>query len=284
MSSPPSTLDKKGHIFRPAWEGFEDIEIPVGNKITLFGRLGTADTKNPRRRRFPAATSSSRMGFSDPSMVSIWPTKWRRFAARGIMCSPSRCGAMARRTAEHPEYTVSFGIAESSDLIAIAQWLKTVHGATRVGLVSFSLTGYEALLTAWLDGGRVGHSFSQCAAAQIVARSAARRTRVQCRNVYRLVPDRHCAAGGCFDHRYTLFTGPCKSQFQGHVEERMALIQQRPTYSLWGWAASEFHRAGWDRDYPTFAALKADMLRFIDLRGRLEGGSAADGKYSHSRS
>ena len=53
---------------------------------------------------------------------------------------------------EHPECVISFGIYECGDLLAAARWLKETQGATRVGLVCFSLTGYESLLTAWLDG------------------------------------------------------------------------------------------------------------------------------------
>src|SRR6185436_17241056 len=44
VSPPPETL--AGHIRRARWEGFHDVMVPVGNDVSLYGRLGEPDPKD----------------------------------------------------------------------------------------------------------------------------------------------------------------------------------------------------------------------------------------------
>ncbi len=266
VSSPPSVLDKKGHIFRPAWAGFQDVEIPVGGKITLFGRLGAPDLKDPISPEIPGSfivITHGLFGSLDGLDMANEVEALRR-AGHHVLAVEMR--GHGETNCEHPEYTVSFGINESSDLLAISHWLKTVHHATRVGLVSFSLTGYEGLLTAWLDGKQAVTRFDDTPLLRGLPEHLRDESAFNAGMFIVSPPIDLVAVADSFEKHYTVLSGPCKSQFQTHVAARMALVQSAPTYSLWGWADSEFRRGGWDQKYPSFAALKSDLMRFINLR------------------
>jgi predicted alpha/beta-fold hydrolase len=266
VSAPPSVVDQKGHLFRPAWAGFSDVEIPVGNGITLYGRIGAPDLKDPGVHEIPGSfivITHGLFGSLDGLDMANEVEALRR-AGHHVLAMEMR--GHGETNAEHPEYAVSFGINESADLLAVAQWLKTQHHATRVGLVSFSLTGYEALLTAWLDGTHAVTRFDRIPLLRNLPRHMQQEPAFNAGMFIVSPPVDLMEVADRFDTHYNLFTGPCKALFQRHVAERMALIQQAPSYSLWAWAASEFRRTGWEDQYPTFAALKVDLVRFLNLR------------------
>src|SRR5271169_1437273 len=148
-------MDGKGHIRRAAWDGFEDVTVPVGGGVVLYGRLGAPNTAQEIPGSYIVFTHGlfgSLDGVDNENEVEAL-----RRAGHHVLAIEMR--GHGETNCEHPEYTVSFGIRESSDFLAVAEWLKKEKGATRVGLVSFSLTGYEALLTAWLDGAETVRRF-----------------------------------------------------------------------------------------------------------------------------
>ncbi len=265
VSAPPSVIDGIGHLFRPPWKGFQDVEIPVGSGITLYGRIGAPDVKDPGVHEIPGSyvvITHGLFGSLDGVDMANEAEALRR-AGHHVLAMEMR--GHGETKAEHPEYTVSFGINESADLLAVAQWLKTKHHATRVGLVSFSLTGYEALLTAWLDGTHAVTEFDESPLLHALPRHMSEEPAFNAGMFIVSPPVDLVEIADRFDTHYTMWTGPCKALFQQHVAERMALIQQEPSYNLWAWAASEFRRSSWMAEYPDFAALKRDLLRFLNL-------------------
>jgi predicted alpha/beta-fold hydrolase len=261
VASPEPDKDPKGHILRPAWGGFRQVEVPVDGAV-LYGRLGEPDPRHEIPGSYIVFTHGlfgSLDGLDTENQVEAL-----RRAGHHVLAIEMR--GHGETNVCHPEYAVSFGIRESSDFIAVAEWLKKTQGATRVGLVSFSLTGYEALLTAWLDGSKPVDRFDHVPLLKDLPRRSDGEPAYNAGMFVVSPPVDLQTIADSFEKHYTVLDGPCHSIFQGHLAERMSLVQENSTTSMWGWAMSELVRSGWGHSYANTDAMKADFMRFIDLR------------------
>jgi len=265
VSSPPPQLETNAaglsRLRREKWDGFEDVEVP-GDGATLFGRLGAPDKKNEIPGSFVIMTHGL-FGSLDGYDVQNHVQALRR-AGHHVLAMEMR--GHGETQVDHPEYTISFGIRECGDLLAAARWLKTAHGATRVGLVSFSLTAYEALLSGWLDGKKPVTEFAGVPLLAALPKPQA----APAFNGGMFVvsaPVGIIDVADRFEPRLNLLNAPCKTTFQDHVAARLALYRQPAGFSMWALAAGEFDRSGFNAFYKGFPQAKQDLVRFLDMNG-----------------
>ena len=263
VASPPPERDGKGNILRTVWNGFKEVDVPVEGGVVLYGRLGAPDPRHEIPGSYIVFTHGL-FGTLDGIDTENQVEALRRAGHHVLAIEMRGHGETGVR---HPEYAVSFGIRESSDLIAVAEWLKKTQGAKRVGLVSFSLTGYEALLTAWLDGAQPVKRFDGVPLLKELPRRCEGEPAFNAGMFVVSPPVDMGSVADSFEKHYTVFDGPCHCIFQGHLEERMAHVgDESPTTSMWGWAESELVRGGWGDVYTTSGAMRTDFVRFIDLK------------------
>ena len=168
----PAPKIEKGHVLRGVWKGFVEVEVPVGDGAMLYARLGAPDKQMGNADAAETADSfviltHGLFGSLDGYDIQNHAQALRRMGHHVLALEMRGHGETNCR---HPEYAITFGIMETGDLISADRWLRATYGARRVGLVCFSLTGYEALLTAWLDGKNHVDEFSGDALLRVLPR------------------------------------------------------------------------------------------------------------------
>ncbi len=259
VASPPPEV-KSGHIVRGPWVGFQDVQVPVGNGVVLFGRLGVPEKGDEIPGSFVIITHGL-FGTLDGLDMENHVQALRR-AGHHVLALEMR--GHGETNCCHPEYIISFGIYESSDLLAAARWLKAEHGAARVGLVSFSLTGYESLLAAWLDGNSRVTGLAQV---PVLAGLPGWKEEPAFNAGMFIVsaPVGVVDLADRFDARANMLDAPCKATFQDHVAARLASYHEAPAYSMWALAKSEFVRGGFGKNSTDFEKARDAFMGFIDL-------------------
>jgi len=251
---------------RPAWPGFHDVRVPVSGNAVLCGRLGIPDEPREIPGSFVIITHGL-FGSLDGAVVMNHVQTLRR-AGHHVLAIEMR--GHGQTDGAHPEYAITFGPAEASDLLAAARWLRQAHHATRVGLVSFSFFGVESLLTAWLDGTAPVAELSGCPLGSLLP---AHQAEPSFNGGMFLVssPVDIFDVATRFDPHYGLFQAPVKATFQEHVSDRIDFYRRvesyrlAPGYSMWDLARCEFFHSDADALYPSFDAARADLEKFLDL-------------------
>jgi predicted alpha/beta-fold hydrolase len=280
--SPERELDAKGHLLRPQWDHFVDVEVPGSDGTPLYGRLSeplqqAKNTKHETRNTKPPAgiRSAEAVKDSDTYIVlthglfgSIDGMDMRNqvnaFRMAGYHVLALEMRGHGETQCRHPEATLSFGIHESADLVAAANWLKTRCHAKRVGLVTFSLGGYEGLLTAWLDGAKPVTRFSNVGFLKDLPRPHPEPA-FNAGMVIVSSPVDIVSTANLFDKPLSLLEAPLKATFQEHIAKRVAFYGETPTHSMWGLAEREYDRAGWAEKYGSFSAIRPQLIRFLDF-------------------
>lgn len=131
------------------WPGFEDIWIPVGGGLELAGRLGLA-------------AYNGRPIFSDciillPGLFGDNTTKRSRDLAIALRDSGLHVLSLEQRghgrTRERfPDVPYTYGVFESGDLLAVAEWLQDRPEIGDTGVIGFCWGANTALLAAWQEG------------------------------------------------------------------------------------------------------------------------------------
>ena len=261
---------------RPDWPGFHEVKVPVGGNAVLCGRLGDPEKQYEIPGSYVVMTHGLFGSLDGPDVINH--VQALRRAGHHVLAIEMRGHGQTQRS--YPKCTMTFGLAESGDYLAVARWLKETQGAARVGLVSFSLTGYEALLAAWLDG-------------------TAPVTELKDRPLSALLPARQAEPafnGGMFivsapiniidiaksfEPRFNLLQAPVKATFQNQVCARIESLPPTESYaprtghSMWDLARCEFLNAEYRPLYATFDAAQADLDEFLDLsRDNWKAGAA----------
>jgi predicted alpha/beta-fold hydrolase len=281
--SPERELDAKGHLLRPKWDLFVDVEVPGQDGTPLYGRLS-----EPLQHQIPHTkheTRNAKLARMIPGAAAVADSNTYIVITHGLFGSIDGIDMLnqvnAFRTAgyhvlalemrghgetqcRHPEATLSFGIHESGDLVSAANWLKTKYHARRVGLVTFSLGGYEGLLTAWLDGARPVTRFSHFGFLKDLPRPRPEPA-FNAGMVIVSSPVDIISTADRFDKPLSLLEAPLKATFQEHIARRAALYGETPTRSMWGLAEREFYRAGWGGKYGDFKTIKPELVSFLDF-------------------
>ncbi len=138
-------------VFEPAppWEGFEDIWVPVKEGLELSARVGWA-----KRNGKVIETDCIILlpGLLGDNM---------RLRARDIGASLIAAGyhvislefrGHGRTQHRYPDLAYNYGVLETGDMIAVAEWLEAKPEVRETGIVAFSWSANLALLTAWENG------------------------------------------------------------------------------------------------------------------------------------
>ncbi len=258
VSPPPKTID--GRIQRPDWAGFHALKIQVADGVWLCARLGEPEKQNEIPGSYIIFTHGL-FGSLDGQDVTNHIQALRRMGHHVLALEMRGHG---ETFAEYPKTAMTFGICESSDLLTAARWLKTEQHATRVGLVSFSLIGFESLLTAWLDGKAPATDLPD---APIFANLPRPGTEPAFNAGMFIVsaPIGITQMARDFEPRYSLLEAPVKHSFQQHVIERIQPNPGGKLYTMWDLARYELILSDYHSLYPSFDDAQPVLMKFIDL-------------------
>jgi predicted alpha/beta-fold hydrolase len=259
VASPPPSIER-GHIQRAPWNGFHDVELPGAGGALLYARLGRPDPAHA----IPGSAiliTHGLFGTLDGIDMENQAQALRR-AGHAVLALEMR--GHGETNCRHPEYAITFGMYEVGDLVAAARWLKSTVPATRVGLVSFSLTAYEALLMAWLDGQRPVTDLDRFPALAGLPRPS-EEPAFNGGIMVISAPIGILSLADGFTPRADPLDAPCKATLQGQVAARLETYHEPPAYGMWDLAQSEFTRAGFIRAGQDVAPFRESFYRFIDL-------------------
>lgn len=134
----------------PAWEGFEDLWIPVADGVTISGRVGLVrdGAGNPKRANCVVIL---------PGLLGDNMRVRTRDIAIGLRNAGFHTLAMELRghgqtEGRFPELHYNFGVLETADLLKVDEWLHEKPYVDKTGLIGFSWSANSALLVAWEDG------------------------------------------------------------------------------------------------------------------------------------
>lgn len=132
------------------WPGFGDVWIPVSQDVQLSGRLGFAvDADGGRKTADCIVLLPGLLGDNDVLRNRDLAVALRDNGFHVLALEQRGSGQTETR---YPHVPTSWGILESHDLLAVAEWLQAMPEIERTGLIGFCWGANTALLTAWADG------------------------------------------------------------------------------------------------------------------------------------
>ncbi|HEY4328604.1 MAG TPA: hypothetical protein VGN88_02620, partial [Phycisphaerae bacterium] len=242
---------------RPPWHGFHDVEVPVADDVYLWGRLGIPDKATEIPGSYIIITHGL-FGSMDGKDIMNHVEGLRQMGHHVLALEMRGHG---QTNAFHPEYAMSFGIFESGDMLAAARWLKSTYHAQHVGLVSFSLTGYEALLAAWLDGTNAETELHGLKMEHLLP--VHQDTPAFDLGMFIVsAPVDILALSDDFTAQRSKFQAPVKTTFQEHVHQRLVYYGQPNGFTMWDLAREEFNRGGLKKLYRDFDDSLIELKKF----------------------
>jgi predicted alpha/beta-fold hydrolase len=134
----------------PPWEGFEDVWVPVGDDLQLAGRLGWARDAAGRLTDADCIVIVPGIrGDNNILRVRDLALALRRSGFHVLAVEFRGTGMTDRR---FPKYEYTWGIFETDDLLAVADWLQAKPHVRRTGLIGYSWGANHVILTAWAEG------------------------------------------------------------------------------------------------------------------------------------
>ncbi len=131
------------------WPGFEDVWIPVNDRVRLSARIGYARDEDGRPIEADCIVLL-------PGLLGDLAVQRTRDMARALIETGRHALAIelrgfgqTERTQPHVYYT--FGVLESGDLLAVDEWLQRDPAVRETGLVGFCWGANHAVLAAWED-------------------------------------------------------------------------------------------------------------------------------------
>ncbi len=134
----------------PAWEGFEDVWIPIADGIRIQGRLGLArdadgEPKNASCIILLPGLLGDNMRLRSRDIAS----GLRDYGFHAISLELRGHG---QTEAKHPELAYNFGVLETADLLVVDEWLRSKPYVNKTGIIGFSWSANSALLAPFEDG------------------------------------------------------------------------------------------------------------------------------------
>ncbi|MFN0136541.1 MAG: alpha/beta fold hydrolase [Phycisphaerae bacterium] len=135
----------------PAWDEFNDVWIPVSDKVQLSGRLGLA--RDAAGARFADCIVVLPGILGDKSIMRTRDICFAlREAGHHVLALDLR--GLGQTRVRHPEIYSTFGALETGELLAVSTWLEAKSYVRDTGLIGFCWGANQALLAAWEDGRR----------------------------------------------------------------------------------------------------------------------------------
>lgn len=245
----------------PLWKGFKRVALPTADGMQQHACLGTPEPADEIPGSYVVITHGMFGSLEGPAMEDH--VQALRRAGHHVLAIEMRGhGQEGERSRALP---MTFGLRETADLLTTAQWLKTTHHARRVGLVAFSVCGFESLLAAWLDAAPL----DAADAARPILRNAPTVGAEPAFNGGMFIvstPVGIQKMSNVFAKRWGKIQAPVKWTFRQHVESRMRELGDPPPRSIWDFIMAELRRDGWTRAYASETKLRSDMEWYLDLR------------------
>ena len=136
----------------PDWPGFRDVWIPINSELQLAGRLGLARIDGQPRLADCIVLIPGLLGDN-----GLWRTRDLAIALQdsGLHVLALELRGYGQTEERYPETNYSYGLLETGDLLAVAEWLQALNYVRDTGLIGFSWGGNQALLVAWEDAREV---------------------------------------------------------------------------------------------------------------------------------
>lgn len=136
----------------PPWPGFQDVWIPIDDRLSLAGRLGLARDETGKPVESDCIVILPGL-FGDNA---VWRSRdiARVLLENGLHVLSLEPRGMGRTEARYPDVPYVFGFFTTGDLMAVAEWLQDRPEVRHTGLVGFCWGANHALLAAWEDGRR----------------------------------------------------------------------------------------------------------------------------------
>jgi pimeloyl-ACP methyl ester carboxylesterase len=133
----------------PDWDGFRDIWVPINPELQLAGRLGLAMVDGKPRVADCIVLVPGLLGDN-----GLWRTRDIATALRdsGLHVLALELRGYGQTEARYPNTYYCYGLLETGDLLAVAEWLQAQAFVRETGLIGFSWGANQALLLAWEDG------------------------------------------------------------------------------------------------------------------------------------
>lgn len=250
----------------PEWPGFADVCIPVADGVRLFGRLGLA-RRNGRPLRGDCIIVLP--GLLGDLHVERTRTIAEALVNAGLHALAVELRGAGRTDAVQPTLAYTFGVLETGDPLAVAEWLQSLPDVRRTGVIGFCWGANLALLAAWEDGrGPAPSSVTQRLRPHLRPASGQRHFEAGVL-AFSPVLSFEAIVERC-ERPATLWTDPVLHALQDRIRERKRDKGIRPVNgSLRGLIEAEFARSS--LNYREAVTDGLDYLRLLPLRGRPAG-------------
>lgn len=142
--------DRTGNEVPPAWDGFEDVWIPIREDLQLFGRIGWA--RDARGAIVPADCIVVLPGLFGTLEVQRTRDVCQALRKSGFHALAVELRGAGQTALRYPQWPCNYGSLETGDLLAVSEWLEDQPHVRRTGLIGYCWGANEALLTAFEDG------------------------------------------------------------------------------------------------------------------------------------
>ena len=132
-----------------AWPGFCDVQIPIEDGFEISARLGVSEIDGRPEMADCIVVVPGLLGDNSLTRTRDLCRALRRAGLHTLAIEPRGYG---KTLARHPEVSSTFGLLETRDLIAVADWLQRKPFVRSTGLIGFCWGANEALLTVWENG------------------------------------------------------------------------------------------------------------------------------------
>ncbi len=134
----------------PAWDGFEDVWIPVTDELELAGRLGFV--RDETGQPVEADCIVILPGIRGNNNILRVRDLAAALYSEGFHVLTLELRGTGQSDVRYPEFDYTWGVWETDDLLAVADWLQARPGVRRTGLVGYSWGANHAMMAAWADG------------------------------------------------------------------------------------------------------------------------------------
>lgn len=133
----------------PPWEDFEDIWVPVKDGLELSARVGWAKRDG---KIIDADCIVLLPGLLGDNMRLRARDIGQSLKANGYHILSLEYRGHGRTQNRFPSMAYNYGVLETGDMLAVAEWLESHPHVKETGIVAFSWSANLALLTAWENG------------------------------------------------------------------------------------------------------------------------------------
>ncbi len=134
----------------PPWDGFDDVWIPVADGLELAGRLGFA--RDLLGRPIEADCIVILPGIRGNNNILRVRDLAHALHVNGFHVLTLELRGTGQSDVRYPEFDYTWGVWETDDLLAVADWLQAKDAVQRTGLLGYSWGGNHAMMAAWADG------------------------------------------------------------------------------------------------------------------------------------